>query len=55
VSVSLFGQAKLDFLRRFLPRFAVIKHLQAGRLHHIKVCGFRIMRTLWIARHKAYP
>jgi len=37
----------------FLPRFAVIKHIQAGRLHHIKVSGFRIMRTLWIARHKA--
>ncbi len=36
----------------FLPRFAVIKHIQAGRLHHIKVSGFRIMRTLWIARHK---
>lgn len=36
----------------FLPRFAVIKHIEAGRLHHIKVSGFRIMRTLWIARHR---
>ncbi|HEY9079756.1 LysR family transcriptional regulator [Magnetovibrio sp.] len=36
----------------FLPRFAVIKDIEAGRLHHIKVSGFRIMRTLWIARHR---
>lgn len=36
----------------FLPRFAVVKHIAAGRLHHIKVSGFRIMRTLWIARHR---
>jgi len=36
----------------FLPRFAVIKDIQAKRLHHIKVSGFRIMRTLWIARHR---
>jgi len=35
----------------FLPRFAVAKHIAAGRLHHIKVSGFRIMRTLWITRH----
>ncbi len=37
----------------FLPRFAVEQHIQTGRLHHIKVTGFRIMRTLWIARHRA--
>ncbi len=36
----------------FLPRFAVIDGIEAGRLHHIKVSGFRIMRTLWIARHR---
>ncbi|MBL4614897.1 MAG: LysR family transcriptional regulator [Magnetovibrio sp.] len=36
----------------FLPRFAVLDHIKAGRLHHIKVSGFRIMRTLWIARHR---
>jgi len=36
----------------FLPRFAVINAIEAGRLHHIKVSGFRIMRTLWIARHR---
>jgi len=36
----------------FLPRFAVVKDIEAGRLHHIKVSGFRIMRTLWIARHR---
>ena len=36
----------------FLPRFAVIEDIEARRLHHIKVSGFRIMRTLWIARHR---
>ncbi|MCW8916946.1 MAG: LysR family transcriptional regulator [Magnetovibrio sp.] len=36
----------------FLPRFAVEQHIQSGRLHHIKVTNFRIMRTLWIARHR---
>lgn len=36
----------------YLPRFAVIDRIEAGRLHHIKVSGFRIMRTLWIARHR---
>lgn len=35
----------------FLPRFAVIEDVKAGRLRHIKVSNFRIMRTLWIARH----
>ena len=36
----------------FLPRFAVEEHVEAGELHRIKVSGFRIMRTLWIARHR---
>jgi len=36
----------------FLPRFAVEGDIKAERLHHIKVDGFRIMRTLWIARHR---
>lgn len=36
----------------FLPRFAVADHVDAGHLHHIKVSGLRIMRTLWIARHR---
>jgi len=36
----------------FLPKFAVIEDIEAGRLHHIKVSGFRIMRTLWIAQHR---
>lgn len=36
----------------FVQRFAVIDDVEAGRVHHIKVSGFRIMRTLWIARHR---
>lgn len=36
----------------FLPRFAVEDKVAAGDLYHIKVSGFRIMRTLWIARHR---
>ncbi|MBT3237504.1 MAG: LysR family transcriptional regulator [Rhodospirillaceae bacterium] len=36
----------------FLPRFAVIDDIKRDRLHHIKVDAFRIMRTLWIARHR---
>ncbi|MCC2111671.1 MAG: LysR family transcriptional regulator [Hyphomicrobiales bacterium] len=36
----------------FLQRFAVAEEIRAGRLHHIKVSGFHIMRTLWIARHR---
>lgn len=36
----------------FLPRFAVHEQVLAGALFHIKVSGFRIMRTLWIARHR---
>jgi len=38
----------------FLPRFAVNEELQMGRLHRIKVNGFRILRTLWIARHRRH-
>lgn len=36
----------------FLPKFAVINEVVKGDLYHIKVKGFRIMRTLWIARHR---
>ena len=36
----------------FLPRFAVENEVAKGELVHIKVKGFRIMRTLWIARHR---
>lgn len=36
----------------FLPYFAVRESVADGSLHHIKVQGFRIMRTLWIARHR---
>lgn len=37
----------------FLPKFAVEDDVRAGELFHIKVTGFRIMRTLWIARNRA--
>jgi DNA-binding transcriptional LysR family regulator len=37
----------------FLPRFAVEPRVNEGRLARIKVTGFRIMRTLWIARNRA--
>jgi DNA-binding transcriptional LysR family regulator len=36
----------------FLPRFAVQESVAEGSLHRLKVQGFRIMRTLWIARHR---
>ena len=36
----------------FLPRFAVRGHVQRGELLHIHVSGFRVLRTLWIARHR---
>jgi len=36
----------------FIPQFAATSALRAGNLHHIKVSGFRILRTLWIARHR---
>lgn len=49
--------AIIDILQRgrhvsFLPRFAVEQDVVAGTLYHLKVTGFRIMRTLWIARHR---
>lgn len=37
----------------FLPRFAVAERLEQGRLARLKVTGFRILRMLWIARHRA--
>ena len=37
----------------FLPRFAVEESVRDGDLFHIKVTGFRIIRTLWIARHRS--
>lgn len=37
----------------FLPKFAVEDDVRAGELFHIKVTGFRIMRTLWIARNRS--
>lgn len=37
----------------FLPRFAVAERVKRGRLARIKVMGFRVMRTLWIARNRA--
>jgi DNA-binding transcriptional LysR family regulator len=37
----------------FLPRFAVAGAISNGQLHHIRVEGLRIRRTLWIARTRA--
>jgi DNA-binding transcriptional LysR family regulator len=37
----------------FLPRFAVEEKVVEGELFHIKVTGFRILRTLWIARNRS--
>ncbi len=37
----------------FLPRFAVAEALADGRLHHIRIEGLRIKRTLWIARTRS--
>ncbi|MET0089002.1 MAG: LysR family transcriptional regulator [Candidatus Thiodiazotropha sp.] len=36
----------------FLPRFVVDEGLLAGVLHHIKIQGLRINRTLWIALNR---
>jgi DNA-binding transcriptional LysR family regulator len=36
----------------FLPRFAVAERVREGSLYHLKVSGFRILRTLWIARNR---
>ena len=37
----------------FLPRFAVQGAIDQGELHHVRIEGLRIMRTLWIARTRA--
>jgi DNA-binding transcriptional LysR family regulator len=37
----------------FLPRFAVQGAIDVGELHHVRIEGLRIMRTLWIARTRA--
>ncbi|MES9862831.1 MAG: LysR family transcriptional regulator [Candidatus Thiodiazotropha sp. LLP2] len=37
----------------FLPRFAVDDDLGNGSLFHIKTQGFRVKRTLWIARTRS--
>jgi DNA-binding transcriptional LysR family regulator len=52
------SEAIIDILSRgkhlsFLPRFAVYERVTEGSLYHIKVTGFRILRTLWIARNRA--
>jgi len=52
------SEAIIDILERnqhvsFLPRFAVYERVSAGELFHIKITGFRILRTLWIARNRA--
>lgn len=36
----------------FLPRFAVEERVGEGRLVHVSIAGFRILRTLWIARNR---
>ncbi|MEE8388106.1 MAG: LysR family transcriptional regulator [Acidiferrobacterales bacterium] len=51
-------EAIIDILGRgrhvsFMPQFAVYDEVNEGKLSHIKVTGFRIMRTLWIARNRA--
>ena len=52
------SEAIIDILNRgkhlsFLPRFAIYERVTEGSLFHIKVTGFRILRTLWIARNRA--
>lgn len=37
----------------FLPRFAVRAAIGSGELHHVRIEGLRIKRTLWIARTRA--
>lgn len=37
----------------FLPRFAVEDRVREGDLYHLKVTGFRIQRTLWVARNRS--
>ncbi|HEX20463.1 MAG TPA: hypothetical protein ENG78_06560, partial [Acidiferrobacteraceae bacterium] len=36
----------------FMPRFVVYDRVATGELYRLKVTGFRIMRTLWIARNR---
>lgn len=48
----------VDMLERgkhlsFMPRFAVYERVLEGKLFHIKLNNFRILRTLWIARNRA--
>ncbi len=38
----------------FLPRFAVNADITQGKLFHVKIQGFRILRTLWIARNRSH-
>lgn len=52
------SEAIIDILEHnqhvsFLPRFAVYERVAEGALFHIKINGFRILRTLWIARNRA--
>lgn len=52
------SEAIIDMLSRgqhvsFMPRFAVYERVSEANLFHIKVTGFRIIRTLWIARNRA--
>lgn len=52
------SEAIIDILERgqhvsFMPRFAVYERVSEGELFHIKINGFRIIRTLWIARNRA--
>ena len=52
------SEAIIDILERnqhvsFLPRFAIYERVAEGELFHIKITGFRILRTLWIARNRA--
>lgn len=51
------SQAIVDILERgrymsFLPRFMIGEPIAKGDLFRVKVTGFRIKRTLWIARHR---
>lgn len=52
------SEAIIEILERgkyvsFMPRFAVHERVANNELYHIKVTGFRILRTLWIARNRA--
>jgi len=49
------GRIGIDRLKIALEvaRFAVYERVSEGELIHLKVTGFRILRTLWIARNRA--